>query len=263
MALITKQGYPQYRTDKNGVSLIDVVYGAWTEVLAYEGLIGTPSTTNPIYALDVYTKRRDESGTMGEIEQIYVLGNAIQAGTDTNKPEPSCQVAMFEKPLEQHPDYLNKWNYHLACREDATTEDPSWWDTSGAAGGTFMDDGGEPESYRWIKDPSELPQEEGHTWKIIKKKTKPGIESFFSPSVTVFFKYYYSDYAKASTASADAGKRQTPEYTFGRTGGEWLNMGSSVYKDGRKWVMETSWQFSENNRDGQGWDNDLYEEAAT
>lgn len=259
MALTRKVSHPQYREDKNGLSLVDVFYGTWTEVLAYVSIIGSPSSLNPLYVLDSLSRKRREDGTSGELELVYAPAGSGQIGVDNNRPEPSCQVSLFEKPLEQHPDYLNKWNYHLACRDDAGSENPSFWDTSGGTGATFFDTGGTPETYRWIKDPSELPQEDGYTWKIIKTKTKPGIESFYSPSVLVQFKYYYSSYSRASQASTNAGKIQTPEYTFGRTGGEWLNMGANVYKDGRKWVMETSWQFSESNGAGEGWDHDLYE----
>lgn len=252
--LTRKNGYPSLRVDKHGATLVDCFYGAWEDVFSFDVPLGARHHERENFALDSYSIKRNESGTIGEIELVFVPAGAENIPTNSNAPDPTCRVSLFESPLEMHPKYRTKWNYCLAARDDAPDTSPSWWGEKTDL--STSDD----EVYRWIKTPSELPQQPDHTWKIVKQKTKPGQESFFMPSVVVEEKLYFSDVKKASKACENAGKIMTPKNTFGRKNGSWLNMGADIFREGKKWVVSTTYQFSGEKTAGanDGWDTELY-----
>lgn len=256
MPFTRKQGYPQYKVDKTGKTVVDVRYAPWSECLDENPFIGSPFDGDLGYVLDSFSKKPWPCGTMGDVEYIYAPEGSESKGVDNDRPEYSAQGSTFEKPLEQHPSYLTKWNYNLAKRSDAAPGDNyANYDTDTTP---VTND----EYFMWVKGASELPAEDsdGLKWALVagKSKTKPGVESYFFPSIQVSERLYYSTELKASSALTKVAKRGTPGRTYGLTGGEWLNMGANINKDGRKWVVETVYQFSPNNADSEGWDHDIY-----
>ena len=59
----------------------------------------------------------------------------------------------------------------------------------------------------------------------------------------------YRNYNQAVRKLISTGTKTTPAKTFGYTG-EWLVTSSSVYPNGRKWVVRTTYQ------NAPEWDND-------
>ena len=139
------------------------------------------------------------------------------------------------------PNYLTKWNYHLAGVEGSTT--PSWWTT---ATDTKTDDDSE---FRWVKEPDSMPE----GWVIVEPKTKR-IESVMVPSPVVLEQAWFRSYRDASRKTGDLFKRQTPDKVFGYDL-EWLVVGCTVQPDGRRWLVEKRYQGAEE------WDSDIYEAA--
>jgi hypothetical protein len=143
-------------------------------------------------------------------------------------------------------NYRTKHNYKLAAVDAAAagsgSVDTIWGDNVKT---TILSDA----RYRWVKEDDSLPD----GWIVIKDKTK-NIESVLCPSSVVVGTSRYSDYNAACGKRKKLGVKTTPGKTFGITG-EWLVVGSSIHKDGKRWVVTTRYQNADT------WDSDYYQNS--
>ena len=88
----------------------------------------------------------------------------------TGKKSAQLSVRNIQMPLENHSNYLAKWNHYLLGLGNASV--PTFWNTAKTIALT-------PEQraqYMWITSVSELPTEpdaDGNYWTILKEPTKP------------------------------------------------------------------------------------------
>lgn len=144
------------------------------------------------------------------------------------------------------PNYRTKHNYKLAAADAAAAvsgEVATIWGENVKT--TILSD----VRYRWVKEDDSLPD----GWIVIKDKTK-NIESVLRPSSVVVGTSKYSDYNAACGKRKKLGVKTEPGKKFGITG-EWLVVGSSIHKDGKRWVVTTRYQ------NADVWDGDYYENS--
>lgn len=154
-----------------------------------------------------------------------------ESGSGRNKVRKWYEMGSEEMdvPLEQHPRYRACWNHRLLAQEGVAAV-PAWWET---ATSTAVAD----RRYRWGA-PDEEPEE---GWHVLKNETKPGVESFRNGAVTVTVtKSCLRREGFEAEAKSQDYTRGKPGVTFG-VGGEWLRGGSSIRREGRRWVMAVTY----------------------
>jgi hypothetical protein len=276
MSMTRMAGYPRKTISKNGNGWIDKMKGTVSEAFEYPIILGSVleySLDTAGYGLESAVVGKDDSGSYGEIELSYAPVGGMSVITDDNNYDPSLDISELEKPLSFHPAYLTKWEYDLAGSSSASEGTPP---TFYEAATNTVITGDDALNYRWIKDPSELPES---TWKILFSRWKPGREGYWVPNQTMTYSKKYSSYKKAITAATNAYKRITPKINFGlptgatATTGEWLQGPTRIYKIGRNWNVDFTYRYSANGRvftgatysarvvAYQGWDHDLYAEG--
>jgi hypothetical protein len=181
-----------------------------------------------IYATLTYSESSDRGGSLPDGDTEWTLDDSGQEiPIDKRKNDGSLWF----------PAYRTNHNHMLAGL--AGTEVPAAWST---ATNTQLDN----ELLRWVKYADGLPE----GWVILRDKTR-NIEAVLRPSPVVVGKKRYSSYSTASAQAVKTGSRVAPASTFGITG-EWLVTSSSIYHDGRRWVVETRYQAA------LQWDADYY-----
>jgi hypothetical protein len=168
----------------------------------------------------------------------------------------------IDKPLEsaqepeQPEDYLTMWNYNLYefVEENAgPSELPTW-----ATDATDKSDGKEDNvegAYQWAKEkPSGGYQQDGSTydWYKVQDMSKPGQESFIIAAPVIQERVHYRSKLSASEAASTVGQIETPTETYGKEDGEWLVMSATIQRDGRRYLVEKTFQWANE------WDSDLY-----
>ena len=106
----------------------------------------------------------------------------------------------------------------------------------------------------WTQDTPPSVEGNGKWWKL-EDRTKPEIESFVLPSPVIQERKHYKSKKSASTAASTVGKIETPDETYGKTGGQWLVMSATVQRDGKRYLVEKMYQWA------NSWDSDLYASA--
>lgn len=151
----------------------------------------------------------------------------------------------YEKPLEYCKKYRTCWN-HVLLRKDNCSESvlQSWWEN---ARDTTI-----PEQYKgkfmWCKAADSVPD----SWHVLKPEIKKGVTGRLSGAVVVTVtRKANSKNALIRLAKKDF-TRQSPPDTMGRDG-EWLQCGSSIRQEGKKWVSVVQY------RNFDTIDNDLYD----
>ncbi len=199
------------------------------------------------HLLEVKDISRDESGEFYwvELEFKNPEGGGADVPSGPIKEEWEKDGQDYDVPIEQHPDYLIKWNHKIICKKGVNVAYSGW----GTAIGTKIP-APDNESYAWIKPGDAI--KDG--WEIFADEIKKGVESFRSGITTVTLVQRCTDLKKLIISGKNEYKRQTPANTFDKEG-EWLRGGSKLKKEGRFWVMTTSWI----NR--MEWDHDIYKGA--
>lgn len=171
--------------------------------------------------------------------------------------ESSLTVRMLSLPLENRTNYLTNWNYNLIGL--GTDVVPDWWET---ASDLVISGETDAATYRWIKEASEIPLEktDGKSWKMLKEKTMPGVETYDFPIYELTEIGKHSTQNQAGWAVAErSGLIATPQNgDFGITdklSGDWLCEGGSVSYDGKWWIATCTYAHSPD-----GWDTRLYNE---
>jgi hypothetical protein len=125
------------------------------------------------------------------------------------------------------PGYRTCHNHILLGSAGAAV--PSWWETATT---TVTPD----DNYRWVRDIGAASSGEV----VVADKTR-NIESVLAPAPVVVGIVKYGQYGTAAGQAKPVGTKQTPAKTFGFTG-EWLVVGCSIAKDGRRWAVTTRYQ---------------------
>ena len=153
------------------------------------------------------------------------------SGTGRNQVRKTYEMSTedMDVPLEQHKDYRTCWN-HVLLAKTGLNAVPEWW---GEATDTVIDG----DDYKWGK-PGETSKE---GWHVVKAETMPGIESWRSGAVTVTV----TKTCRSREGFDREAKKQ--DYTIGKPGktfgvtGKWLRGGSSIRREGRRWVMTVAY----------------------
>jgi len=148
----------------------------------------------------------------------------------------------FEKPLEKSPNYLMCWNYNLYGNEEYEKDVPGW----ASSAKTEVDADGS--HYKWAKESP------GDGWLLLKARTKPGIENFLAPTVSVRYMFWHATKAIVEAKLQTVAKLKTPGETFGYSG-DWLVTGVQIDEDGNRYRGTVEYLFAEPA------DPDLYEAA--
>ena len=176
------------------------------------------------------------------LELVYSNDGADESSGGVNT-EYEYSTEEVQYPLAEHPDYLVKWDHQLVAAA-GTTVIPSWWDTLASA---------------------VVPADDAYKYKILRRgdAAPEGWKTLAAPAKQA--DYYLRGCAvvtvtrrssSKSRFSADAGNdftRASPPQKFGIHSGEWLRGGSSIRKDGKKWVQVVSY------RHAPEVDHDLYD----
>lgn len=172
---------------------------------------------------------------------------------DTAYGKKSAQLkgTMLSMPLETHADYRTNWNYYLAAAP-GTSAVPSWWET---ATDTTLSDS-DAQKYRWVKSPSECPNDKKGMWRTIKDPSMPGVESYDAATYTITESARFGSAKSAGAMCANKlNKIGSPGETFGITGGDWKCDDASVSWSGKYWLATLTWTKS---GDSKGWNKKLY-----
>lgn len=146
-------------------------------------------------------------------------------------------------PIEQHANYLTKWNYRLIAKDTTTT--PTWW---GTAKDTKLS-AADAKKYKWLKYGDQVPD----GWTEINSAMKPGVESFIFPLCEIVWTRKSANKADLeNAANILRGYKYTPPETFG-IAGEWLCVSAPLRKEGKYWTLVVRL------RNSKTWDVDIYQ----
>ena len=226
--------------------------------------MGTLSGIGTYYSgrgyLTSVSKTPDE-GPFWNLEIVYSTdyGNeSFSNSSDTVVGRKSAQLSVrnLQLPLERLENYRTNWNYYLIglCDEDDTLSTPDWWQT---AGYEDLIPAADRKKYRWVKTVGEIPTEpeDGKTWQIIEKPTKPGVEYYdYAYFVVTISAKYKSARAAGNAIGSNINTIVTPAEDF-NLGGEWKYDEASVQYDGKAWIAT---QVYTRAGDEEGWDQDIY-----
>jgi len=188
-----------------------------------------------------------------------------------------------EVPIEYHPSYLVKWNYGLYYKAKggdppaiatfngllananpagkALAAPENDWDTMKNLASANMDGTNAVDLIDWKVTKTDP----GHNWMQIKRKTKPGLEFYLRPQRVVVCRAYHRTQTAAEAVLASVGRLSTPAETFGESGGSWLVTSSNTKYDGKYWIAETEYLYSDatNALGSIGWDTEIYATTTT
>jgi hypothetical protein len=179
----------------------------------------------------------------------------------------NVEQSPLEKPVELATTnlcktaFLWKWRYHLAAKHGESAV-PSWWATAGA---TDSISDADAQKYRWISAEAELPVDptDRLPWYILKRRTKPGVESFIMGNTVIKAQAWYANETNYKDAR-DAWTQQgavcvVPSDGCGLPTGQgkernWLLLPEKTMgRDGFYWTIIVKFMYSP-----EPWDSDLY-----
>ncbi len=253
MASVKYQSRIKERNSEGTTNSI-VYYGAREEMLELQGMhpINEYAEEGRLKSNRVY---QGEGAKIWYCELRYETDNdgeyANAPDTTFGKKSAQLRGSTLSMPLEAHRDYRTNWNYFLAAAPDVNAS-PSWWldatDTIISA-----DDS---QKYRWVKSPSECPNDKKGLWRVILEPTMPGVESYDLATYTITETARFHSAAAAGKMVANTlNKIGVPSNTFGIKGGNWKCDDAGVSWSGKYWLATLSWTRS---GDEQGWNSKLY-----
>lgn len=191
-----------------------------------------------------YSSRRDNGG-----------GGTSGPPRRDNEVRFDLTINNIEKPLEAHEDYLASWNYDLyGYAADGVTAPslPSWSltadDRSDADGVEFY----------WSKD-RPAPPSTG-AWFKIQDRTKEGVEAYPVPQPVITERKFCKQEQAAIAYLPKAITRKAPGDTkgFASAATNWLQMPRGIDYDGEFYVAVIEYLYSDLDKNGVGWDADIY-----
>ena len=256
MSFIQKDGYPQKGINKNGPTVTDCVYAPWAEALQAESSypIGRECEIDARLVLSDINIQPNQNQSIGFVTLLYQVRDSV-IPTDSNKFEGGCQVSASQEPISTHPDYLMKWDHGFAKKRGTSVAAPGDYDTAKKKTQGTQD-------WKWVRwdEQVEADWEKDETYPAI----KPGIQSYLKSNPVVTETRFYSSRLKMGQALANVGKTTLPKDVYGmpktatnkytqQAEPTFLFVGATVRKEGRKWAVDMTYQFSDT-----GWDHDVY-----
>ena len=256
MSFTQESGYPQKSVNSSGNSVVDRYYAPWAEALMAEETytLGTECPYDARLSLQSIGISPNPSQTMGFVTLTYSTSDTVTQ-TDSGNYEGGCQVNASQEPISTHPSYKVKWDHGYAYKIDTAETAPADYASATSKKKTAED-------WKWVRWDEQL----DNTWKTddTKPPVKAGIQSYLKPSPIVTETRYYSSMKKIGSVLQSVGTKQTPKITYGlptsaankytaQSEGTFLLVGATVRKDGRKWAVDLTYQFSDT-----GWDGDIY-----
>ena len=250
-ALTMCPGYPQLTIGENSEEL-RVNYTASPAALASLPEIGSYFTSSDA-DLSVFSGRNLPLKSLTitpmpgyrvfKLELVYSRENSDDDSDHQVNTEYEYSTEEIQYPLAEHPSYLVKWDHQLIA-ESGTTTIPSWWNTLA----TPVVPTADAEQYKLLRRGEAAPD----GWKVLAAPTKKADNYLRGCAVVTVTRRAVSK-SKFSADAANDFTRATPPQSFGISTGEWLRGGSSIRKDGKKWVQVVS------HRHAPAVDHDLYD----
>lgn len=164
----------------------------------------------------------------------------------------TARSVRYEQSLESMTNYRTNWNYDLYgySTSGSTPSVPAFWATATTtADATGIDAAGK---YLWSKD---IPaQPESGEWKLVKRRTKPGVEFRANFRPVVVETRYWSSRDKAMERLVDVGKQAPPD-EYDDLAADWLITDVQMTETDGFFATTTEYTGS------TAWDDDLYTEA--
>lgn len=259
------QGFTQEKT-ANGIVTTITYYGTKNDMNSQFSSVGVPATSSEYGRLESISKNQIAADLWSLSYKYTTAGYTSGSATPSTPPSTvvgvksySLDCAMISSPLEQHPNYLKKWNYGLA-RKYAISDKPStlpstpqWYDSATATSVIPIADQGD---YQWFQSTSELPLEIGYVWVELAQPTLAGFSSYDESGYTLTMLERQKTYAAAETvAKAKANKIFTnTQVGSSFSGGNWKCDRATVAWDGEFWIVTLTFTYS-----ARGWNTTLYD----
>lgn len=255
MALTMKYQSRQRERNENGYNTVLTWTGTREECEAFaaEEPPGTPAEDGTLESVRIY----QDGGNIWAVERRY---SQDQTGDFRNKPNlvygrKSAQLhcGMLSLPLENNKNYRTNWNYYLAAAPSVSSV-PAWWETAKDTNLSNAD----AQKYRWVKSPSECPQEIAGMWRTIKDPKYPAANSYDVATYTITETAKFKSAKAAGTMIAGKlNKIGKPEEDFGLTpsGYNWKCDSAEVSYNGGDWYANLTWTRSDENK---GWNQEIY-----
>ena len=176
-----------------------------------------------------------------DVELVYTNDTSDDSSNNV-KTEYEYSTEEVQYPLSEHPDYLVKWDHQLIAKTGTTTI-PSWWDDLT----TPVVPANDRENYKLLKRADAVPD----GWVSLAAPTKIA-DSYLRGAAVVTVTRRAKSKSFFTADAANDFTRQTPPQTFNASG-QWLRGGSSIRRDGKKWVQTVSY------RNARAVDADLYD----
>ncbi len=267
MTLIVPAGEIEFRLDEDGYwngrvdvwGDIDYVLGNIPAAKSeYKDTFGDTGKPWDDTTLREAVFRESPNGKRGILTLQYSDAPAASTGQGNpgrekadNTPEYAIRESGLEKSVQEHPDYLTRWDHHLVV-ETGHGGAFAGWDSA-----TDLEiPGGYEDKNIWVhwSESWERVDSDGLEWKILHSALKPGVTSFIVSGPQVVERRWFSSKSAAESflAGVRRGTKVTPGETFGVADGEWLVWDSSLDPDGRRWEGMIIYQWADE------WDSDLY-----
>lgn len=178
-----------------------------------------------------------------KLELVYSRDASDDNSDYQVKTEYEYSTEEIQYPLAEHPNYLVQWDHQLIAANGITTI-PAWWSTLTSAVVPAAD----AANYKILRRGDAAPE----GWDVLAQPAKPA-DSYLRGCPVVTVTRRAASKNKFTADAANDFTRATPPQRFGISTGEWLRGGSSIRKDGRKWVQVVSY------RHAPAVDHDLYD----
>ncbi len=178
----------------------------------------TPKNGYSVWLLELtYSTPADSSGENPEAEET------IEYDTDE-----------YEAPLASCEGYRTNWD-HVLLQNDKSQEtiNKTWWEN---AVNTVIPDEAK-EQVKWAKVDDGVPD----GWHVVYAETMPGVTGRLTGAGVVTVTVRKNSKSALTRAMKSDYTRQTPPDTFEQSG-EWLRCGSSIRKEGKKWVLTVKYR---------------------
>lgn len=183
-------------------------------------------------------------------------GSADNGRPDTVYGKKSARLhgTMLSVDIATCPGYCMCWDHYLAGAPGVTGT-PNWWSSTKKS---QLNDSNS-QKYAWIKNLSEMPQDERGRWHVLEDPLKPGIHQRDVATYTITINARFRSASAAGRMVAGTlNKIGAPEETFNISGGNWKCDDADVSYDGSAWIATLSWTRS---GDAKGWDKDMYKDV--
>ena len=241
-ALTMCPGYPQLTIGENSEEL-RVNYTASSAALASLPEIGSYFVSSDT-ALSVFSGRDLPLKSLTitpmpgyktfKLELVFSREDSDDNSDHQVSTEYEYSTEEIQYPLAEHPNYLVKWDHQLAAKT-GTTAIPAWWDTLNKAEVPTAD----AATYKLLRRGDAAPD----GWAVLKAPEKTADNYLRGCAVVTVTKRAVSKVKFQADAGNDF-TRASPPQRFGISGGEWLRGGSTIRKDGKKWVQVVSYRHS-------------------